>query len=184
MSAFALYLMRHGEPVLTGRLLGHTDCDVTDAGVAACAAQAGGLTVERLVTSDLIRARRCAEAIGSPLVDSRWREIDFGAWDGRRAAEVDAEALARFRDDPDAAPPPGGERWSHLTARIGAAIEALPPIPTLVVTHGGAMRAALACLCGLSHAATWAFDLRYAAVIALTVWDGSPRRAQVSGLWP
>ena len=72
-------------------------------------------------------------------------------------------------EKPDAAPPPGGERWSQLTTRVGTAADALPPISTLVLTHGGAMRAALAHLCGLSHAATWAFDLPYAAVIALTV---------------
>ena len=184
MIAFPLYLMRHGEPVLSGRLLGRTDCDVTDAGIAACTAQARNLAVERLVSSDLLRARRCAEAIGTPTLDPRWREIDFGTWDGLVAADVDAATLARFWDDPDAAPPPEGERWSQLTTRVGAAIDALPPVPTLVITHGGAMRAALACLCGLSHASTWAFDLPYAAVIALKVWDGSPRRAQVTGLWP
>lgn len=184
MSAFALYLMRHGAPVLSGRLLGRTDCDVTDAGIAACVEQARDLSVDRLVASDLLRARRCAQAIGEAVLDPRWREIDFGAWDGLAASEVEPAALGRFWNDPDAAPPPGGERWSQLTARVDAAIAALPPRPTLVVTHGGAMRAALAGLCGLSQEATWAFDLPYAAVLALTVWDGSPRRAQVTALWP
>lgn len=183
MTGFPLYLMRHGAPALTGRLLGRTDCDATDAGIAACVEQARDLAVDRLISSDLIRARRCADAIGDPVIDRRWRELDFGAWDSLAPADVDAVALARFWDDPDGASPPDGERWSDLVTRVSAAIDALAPVPTLVVTHGGAMRAALAQLCGLTHVATWAFDLRYAAVLALTVWEGPPRRAQVTGLW-
>jgi alpha-ribazole phosphatase len=182
MKPFALHLMRHGAPSLTGRLLGRTDCDVTPAGIAACRNRAEAIRYDALVTSDLARARACADTLGNARADARWRELDFGAWDGLYPADVDAGAIARFWDDPDAHPPPGGERWSALVARVAAAIDALPPQPTLVVTHGGAMRAALAHLCGLSQAATWAFDLPYAAVLSLSVWEGSPRRGQVTGL--
>lgn len=184
MSATSLYLMRHGTPLGAGRLIGRTDADVTDEGIAACVAQARALETATLICSDLMRARRCAEAIGVPQVDPRWRELDFGAWDGKRPADVEPAALSRFWDDPDTAPPPGGERWSGLVTRVGAAIDALPREPTLVVTHAGAMRAALSHLCGLNQAATWALALPYAAVLALTIWDGEPRRAQVTALWP
>lgn len=183
MTPFTLYLMRHGEPVLAGRLLGRTDCAVTAAGIAACVAQAEGLAVERIVTSDLARARDCAAAIGTTTIDPRWRELDFGAWDGLSPRDVDADALARFWDDPDGCAPPDGERWSTLVARVGAAIADLPSVPTLVVTHGGAMRAALSILCGFDMARTWAFDLPYAAMLALKVWPGPPRSAQIAGLW-
>jgi alpha-ribazole phosphatase len=174
--------MRHGEPVLTGRLLGRTDCDVTLEGITACAAQARDIKITHLVSSDLIRARHCAGAIDVPRIDARWRELDFGEWDGLAASEIDADAIGAFWRDPDAHPPPCGERWSTLVARVATAIDELPPEPTLVITHGGAMRASLAHLCGLDLAAAWAFDLPYACVLTLTVWDGSPRRAQVSGL--
>lgn len=184
MTPWTLYLMRHGEPVLTGRLLGRTDIAVTDDGIAACRRQAQGLSFSRLLSSDLHRARDCAAAIGSPLIDARWRELDFGDWDGLLPAAVDAAGLAAFWRDPDACPPPRGERWSALTARVAAAIADLAPEPTLVVTHGGAMRAALAVLCGMGVAATAAFALPYAAVLALSVWPGEPRTAQVAGLWP
>ena len=183
MTPFPLYLMRHGEPVVTGRLLGRTDCAVTPAGIAACIAQAQGLRVERIVASDLARAHDCAAAIGVTTIDARWRELDFGAWDGLSPHDIDADALARFWDDPDSCPPPDGERWSTLVARVGAAIAGLPPAPTLVVTHGGAMRAALSVSCGFGMAQTWAVDLPYAAVLALKVWPGSPRTAQITGLW-
>lgn len=183
MSPFPLYLMRHGAPASTGLLLGRTDHPATAAGIAACRAQADGLDVTRIISSDLIRARACAEAIGPHAIDPRWREIDFGAWDGLAAGAVDPAALGRFWDDPDTHAPPGGERWSALVARVGAAIGTLAPEPTLIVTHGGAMRAALAVLCGFDMARTWAFALPYAAVLALDVWPGEPRSAQIAGLW-
>jgi alpha-ribazole phosphatase len=155
---------------------------VTDQGIAACAARAAGIAHEALVCSDLRRARRSAEAIGTPAVDARWRELDFGEWDGLSPREVEPARMSAFWRDPNAHPPPGGERWSTLVDRVGAAIEALPAVPTLVVTHAGAMRAALGYLCGLDHAAGWALDLPYAAMLSVRVWPGGPRRGQVTGL--
>lgn len=184
MSPFPLYLMRHGKPELTGRLLGRTDCAATEAGIAACRAQASPLRFDRIIASDLRRARACAEAIGPISLDPRWRELDFGSWDGLPASAIDADALARFWDDPDTCAPPHGECWSALVARVTAAIDELVPVPTLVVTHGGAMRAALAALCGFDPARTWAFDLPYAATIALNVWPTTPRSAQITALRP
>lgn len=182
MTSFRLHLLRHGEPELTGRMLGRTDSPATAAGVDACVARAGHLRVARRISSDLSRTRACAEAIGPSLIDPRWRELDFGDWDGLPPASIDPAALGRFWDDPDAAAPPGGERWSDLVARVGAAIAALPPEPTLIVTHGGAMRAALHVLCGFDVRAVWAFALPYASLLTLDVWDGAPRAGQVSGL--
>ncbi|MEZ0496732.1 histidine phosphatase family protein [Sphingomonas sp. IW22] len=182
MSGFTLHLMRHGAPEMAGRMLGRTDCDVTDAGIAACRGKATTIGATQLTTSDLRRARRCAAAIGKAQVDTRWRELDFGEWDGLAAGEIDRTAIAAFWNDPDACPPPGGERWSALVDRVGAAIEALSPQPTLVVTHAGAMRAAIAYLCGLPHAATWALDLPCSSVLTFNIWQDRPRRGQIAGL--
>ncbi|CAM3367860.1 MULTISPECIES: histidine phosphatase family protein [Sphingomonas] len=182
MTSFRLHLLRHGEPELTGRMLGRTDSPATARGIAACVGQAAGLSVTRRIASDLSRARACAEAIGPAEVDPRWRELDFGEWDGLAASNIDPEAMRRFWDDPDAAPPPGGERWSDLVVRVRAAIADLPSEPTLVVTHGGAIRAALHVLCGFDLRACWSFALPYAALVTLEVWDGAPRSAQVTGL--
>jgi alpha-ribazole phosphatase len=181
-----VHLMRHGEPVLAGCLLGRTDSPATPAGIKRVRTAALNLDVAACVTSDLVRARACAEAIATgrdmPVrVDSRWRELDFGEWDGQAAAMVDPEALARFWNDPDAAPPPSGERWSALVARVGAALGALGD-RTLVVTHAGAMRAALAAACGFDARQVWAFDLPYAALLSLRLWPGEPLSAQIIGL--
>ena len=67
---------------------------------------------------------------------------------------------------------------------VGAAIAALAPEPTLIVTHGGAMRAALHILCGFDRHRVWAFDLPYAALLSLRVWPGDPPTAQVMALTP
>ncbi|WP_225010891.1 histidine phosphatase family protein [Novosphingobium percolationis] len=188
MNAFHVHLMRHGAPHAPGRLLGHTDAPTTPEGLAACVQQVADLPFAAVVSSDLVRCAHAAEAIAAPrnlavTPDPRWRELDFGAWDGLASAEVDSAALAQFWADPDANPPPGGERWSALTARIDAALGGIDR-DTLVVTHGGAIRAALACLFGFGQQQLWAFDLPYACVVSLRIWPGAPRTAQIVGLWP
>ena len=140
------------------------------------------------MSSDLIRASACAAAIAQSkgqrtTTDRRWREIDFGAWDGLAPAVIDPAALALFWDDPDANVAPSGERWSSLTARVAAACAELSET-TLVVTHGGAMRAALSVLCGFDQRQTWAIDLPYVAVLSLRIWPGPTPAAQIVGLWP
>lgn len=188
MTPRLIHLLRHGEPETTGRLLGRTDSAATAAGIASCVEQADGLDVGAIVTSDLVRARACAEAIGVSLglpitIDPRWREIDFGDWDGLSAADIDQSALGRFWEDPDANPPPGGEAWTELVARVGDALARLPAEPTLVITHGGAMRAALAKLCGFDQRQLWAFDLPYAGLLSLRLWP-EPASAQIVALTP
>lgn len=187
MTGFALHLLRHGAPETPGLLLGRTDCPPTSEGIAACMAHVRDLRQDRLIASDLQRARQPAEAIAAATgtrldIDPRWRELDFGDWDGKPASECDPAALGRFWEDPDASPPPGGERWSGLVARVASALADLPPVPTLVVTHGGAIRAGLHLLCGFSPHQVWAFDLPYAALLSLRIWPGEAPRAQITGL--
>lgn len=186
MTGVALHLLRHGAPERPGLLLGRTDDAPTAEGLAVCADRASGLSFDRVIASDLQRCRLAGEDIGAardlPLtVDARWRELDFGAWDGKAPGAIDPHALGRFRADPDACPPLDGERWSALVARVAGAIDALEPVPTLVVTHGGAMRAALHHLCGFDQRAVWAFDLPYGAVLSLRLWR-SEQTAQITGL--
>lgn len=188
MSGFFLHLMRHGAPETPGLLLGHTDAAPTPTGIATCIQQVDALPFEAIIASDLMRATAAATAIGAPrgiaaLPDPRWRELDFGAWDGLAPADVEAKAMAGFWDDPDANPPPGGERWSSLVARVAAAFDDIPPRDTLVIAHGGSIRAALAACFGFEQRQLWAFDLPYSAVLTLRVWPGTPRSAQIVGLW-
>ena len=186
MNGFLLHLMRHGAPETPGLLLGRTDMPATPAGIAACTRRAADLCFGAVIASDLHRCARTADVIGGaralPVArDPRWRELDFGAWDGLAPAQVDSAALAAFWNDPEADAPPDGERWSALTGRVEAALVGIAE-DTLVITHGGAIRAALACLCGFDLRQLWAFDLPYASTVSLRIWPGSPRAAQIVGL--
>jgi alpha-ribazole phosphatase len=189
MTGYLLHLLRHGALEKPGRMMGRADGAPTEAGINACVEQVADLEIELLISSNLARTRLAGEALaklsGTPLVvDPRWRELDFGDWDGKTSAQIDPDALGRFWNDPDACAPPGGERWSELTGRIRSAIHDLSPRPTLVVTHGGAMRAALAVLCGFDQRQLWAFDLPYASLLSLRVWPGDKASAQIIGIWP
>jgi alpha-ribazole phosphatase len=188
MSSFFLHLLRHGAPEKPGLLLGHADMPSTPEGIAACVAQVADLSFAALLSSDLGRASAAADVIGTgrglPVrQDARWRELHFGAWDGLAPAQVDTTAMSAFWDNPDANPPPEGERWSALVARVSAALDDVAERDTLVVTHGGAIRAALAALFGFDQRQLWAFDLPYAAAMTLRLWSGPSRSAQIVGLW-
>lgn len=187
MEPFTLHLLRHGEPERPGRLMGRTDCPSTVAGIEACIDRAEALEVGAIVCSNLSRAQAAAEAIGrrkgvEVTIDPLWRELDFGDWDGLAPEEIDQAALARFQANPDAHPPPRGEPWSQLVARVGRALDRLPPQNTLIVTHAGTMRAALAHLCDLRERNTWAVALPYVALLTFNVWPGEPLTAQIAGL--
>jgi alpha-ribazole phosphatase len=187
MSGFTLHLLRHGAPVDAGKMIGRTDLPPTQEGIAACLARADGLDVAAIIASDLSRARIAAETIAADIalpltIDSRWRELDFGAWDGLAASDIGTDTLAPFWSDPQASPPPGGESWSAIITRVGAAITSLDPVDTLVVTHAGAIRAALALLFGFDYRQVWAFGLPYATLLSLRILPGEVRAAQITGL--
>ncbi|GAB3384277.1 alpha-ribazole phosphatase family protein [Azotobacter armeniacus] len=152
-----LDLLRHGETERGGGFRGSLDDALTATGWAQMhAATAAAGPWDLLVSSPL---RRCADfatelaaAHGLPLhLEADLRELHFGAWEGRSAAELmhsDAEALGRFWDDPYAFTPPDGEPILDFEARVLEAIGRLrrecAGRRLLLVTHGGVMRLLLA----------------------------------------
>lgn len=186
MSDIVVHLLRHGPTEAEGRLIGSVDAAPRIEGVAACVARAAGLAVDAVRSSDrartLVPAGQIAAALGvTPEVDPGWRELDFGAWDGAALAAIDAGALAAFQADPARHTPPGGESWAALQARIADALAVIER-PTLVVTHAGAMRAALAVLCAVDFPQLWNIALPHAALLSLRIWPGTPRIGQIIGL--
>lgn len=180
MSGILIHLMRHGAPREAGLLLGHRDDPPIPAGVARCMLRAENLSFTQVLSSDLARAKVPARQIAHARgllhrADRRWRELDFGDWDGLSPHDLDPALQSAFWDDPDLCAPPGGERWSQLRQRVSEALHGITR-DTLIVTHGGAMRAALAVLFGFDHRQIWAFELSYCAVLSLRVWpDGEGR---------
>ncbi|OAN60155.1 histidine phosphatase family protein [Sphingomonas sp. TDK1] len=186
MTGIVLHLLRHGVTDAEGRLIGRTDATPLPEGVKACAIRATGLQFEAVFSSGLERTRVPAEKIAAShgLVahaDARWRELDFGSWDGQALDAIDSQALAAFQSEPANHTPPQGEAWAALVARVGEAIAAIER-PTLIVTHGGAMRAALANLCAIDFPQLWNIALPHAALLSVRIWPGTPRVGQIIGL--
>jgi len=151
-------LIRHAESTWNAALRwqGHGDPPLSLRGneqAAACAAELAGEAIDRLVCSDLRRARETAEPISRVLglsarSDVGLRELDVGAWTGLTRAEIEARAaelLERFEGgDPDARPG-GGESRREIRARTRAVVrrlsEEFPGERIALVVHLGVIRA-------------------------------------------
>jgi broad specificity phosphatase PhoE len=147
-----LVIVRHGESVWNaeGRLQGQADPPLSPKGreeARLLAAAVNGALPARAVSSDLIRARETAALLGHPdaATDTRLREIDVGEWAGGKLAELPQDTSWRA----GTITPPGGETWSQFVARVAGALdELIEGGPTLIVAHGGVVRAAVAHLTG------------------------------------
>jgi ribonuclease H / adenosylcobalamin/alpha-ribazole phosphatase len=131
-------LLRHGQTALSveRRFAGRGDVPLTETGRRQAAAAGSALAarggVEVIVTSPLGRARRTAEAVAERtgaglLVDDGLAETDFGEWEGLNFAEVGAQwpdELAAWLADAEV-PPPGGESFAAVAARVDAALDRL-----------------------------------------------------------
>ena len=87
MTARVIHLLRHGPPLREGLLLGHRDEPARNPDCPQVRQRVRHLPVRRLVTSDLVRAAYQAEHLKSSMhvplhIDRRWRELDFGLWEG------------------------------------------------------------------------------------------------------
>lgn len=110
--------------------------------------------LEWLVTSDLARAVETARIISDSLgvlahPDPRLREQGLGRLEGRGYDETWAVADQHDWSDPTV-PVAGGESAAALHTRIGAVLgELVPGRTTALVSHGDAIRAALAQIAGM-----------------------------------
>ena len=136
------------------RIQGHLDIPLNATGQWQ-ARQLGdalaGEAISAIYTSDLLRARKTAQAVadatGAALVDEPGlRERAFGSFQGRTFAEVETEhpeQARRWRQrDPDYAPD-GGESLRVLRERVVDTTHRLaarhPGELVLLVTHGGVL---------------------------------------------
>ena len=124
-------LLRHGQTELSvqRRYSGRGNPPLTALGVRQAMAAATRLSTMEfaaVVCSPLARARQTADAVaglaGVPVVEvDGLIETDFGDWEGltfAEAAERDPELHRSWLSDP-AVPPPGGESFDEVSARIG-----------------------------------------------------------------
>lgn len=155
-----ILLVRHGETDWNRerRWQGHADRPLNETGREQARALAEQLAADppaAIYSSDLARARETAQIVADRLglpvaLDRRLREVDVGEWSGMTAAEVELSYPDGMRRRLAGGTGwEGGERYEEMAERVVAALHEIAAAESgsvLVVSHGGAMRAAwLAC---------------------------------------
>ena len=177
-----LLIVRHGQTQANadGLILGRADPPLTDLGRRQAAALARALPAPaRVVSSPLQRAQETARAFGAPVeTDDRWIELDYGQMDGTPAASVSDEFWARWRAEPDFAPP-GGESLRALGARVRASCEELvgeaAERDIVVVSHVSPIKAAVAWALGVGDEVAWKLFVEDAAVCRIRIGAFGPQ---------
>lgn len=156
-----IILIRHGETNwnLTGRYQGQTDIALSEKGLSQVKYVADRLyreAIDAVYSSDLDRAYQTAKGIAvkhklSVKKDERFREINFGAWEGLTYDEIQAKwpnELKLFFSTTSQAEIPDGEKITMLAERVSAAIKQIvadnPDKTIAIVAHGMVIRAAIA----------------------------------------
>ncbi|MFL6122212.1 histidine phosphatase family protein [Actinophytocola sp.] len=158
-----LLLARHAETVWHAENRyagGRSDPELTDRGsrqAEQLARTAVALGVDVVVSSPQRRAvttaTPAAEALGVPLnLHPDLREVDFGGLEGHTLAEMDPEAVRRFRENPETNAFLGAERLGAAGQRCASALRELDAAHdgiVLVVAHSSLFRIGLCVLIGL-----------------------------------
>jgi broad specificity phosphatase PhoE len=186
----SLWLVRHADSEWpAGTALGHADPGLSSDGLRTSEALAARFATEhldRIVASDLDRARQTAQriAVDHGLEVEVWpelREVDFGNWEGRQLADVwveDPAAAARWEADLRSFPPGFGETFHAFERRVRGAYDRLlraAPADVLVVSHGGTMRVLISLLGAVTYQQAWTEDLAPGAIREVA-WPTAPTR--------
>lgn len=176
-------LLRHGEPEGGPKYRGSLDEPLSERGWAQLYAAVGAHPPwELVVSSPLKRCAEFAQALGQQQgmgveIEPGFREMRFGDWEGRTAAEVMAatpEAVQRFWRDPLGYPPPGGEPLQDWAAGVTVAWQALLAghrgQHVLLLSHGGTMRVILCHLLEMPLRRLWRLDIPYATLSRIRIY--------------
>jgi probable phosphoglycerate mutase len=150
------------------------------------AAIGGGGSVSVVLTSPLARCRQTAEVVAARLgdvdvrVEDGLRETAFGAWEGltfaeaqdRQPAELDAWLAST------AVPPPGGESFDEVAARVAATRDGVlaryPGRTVLLVTHVTPAKSLVRLALGAPPEAVYRMELAPASLSAVAYYpDGN-----------
>lgn len=160
MTETTLYFVRHGESEANaaGRFAGRTDSPLTELGRRQADIVAGalsGVSFDRVVSSDLSRARDTAAAI------ARRQGLTIETFPGLREVDMGGAAGRKFEDarqHPGYSPDgflrwPGGESLDEALARSTAVLDRIvaesPGDTICVVGHGGITRILVSHFLGL-----------------------------------
>ena len=157
-----LWLVRHAQPLVApGVCYGRTDMPADADATRHCAELLAQALPPHtaIMASPLQRCEQLRQSLSGlrrDLVfktDVRLQEMDFGGWEGRAWAAIDAAELKAWTDDFSAYRCGGtGESVAMFMARVAAAFDALDPaLNTCWLTHAGVIRASALLAGGQRH---------------------------------
>ncbi len=169
-----LYLIRHPRPNIgTGICYGQADIDVLDDDLQKAVKELSKQIPGEcdLWSSPLTRCKKLADALHhSPRFDDRLKEINFGDWENKSWDDIGKSAIEQWASNVTYFAPPNGESVAILRNRVASFLENLPKDKlSVIVTHGGVMRAIAGLLVKL-HRENWmqlSFD--YAQLVKITM---------------
>lgn len=177
--------LRHGPTAWNeaGRIQGHSDIDLSEAGAAKMAARRlpDHLLPARIYVSPLRRAQSTAALLGltDPILDARLMEQNWGQWEGLRRDQIFAahgkDAFIRAgAERGEAFRPLGGESTGELHGRVAAFLRdvAADDGNAVAVAHLGVLRAAYTLATGWDMATPMPPALDVARILVLEV-DGT-----------
>lgn len=180
-----VWLVRHAaSTAIHGLAIGSTDLPLSDEGFEQARRLAGEMAsrpLVRILSSDRQRALATAHILARPhgvAVEptAALREIDFGAWEGRRLSDLWLEepvAARAWEGDIRLCPPSFGESLGDVEARVRSFWESLQPLPdrgeVAVVAHCGSLAVLRAMIVGMTVSDALAISSEIASAFALTV---------------
>jgi len=156
-------LLRHAEAGVHGCFYGHSNPSLSVHGqeqLPTIVQNLSHIAPRAIWSSDLVRAVETAEPIAKHFrlgykTSPGLREMNFGKWEGLTWKEVELEYPEDARAWAKLFPhhrPPGGESFLELQSRVVEQLQQLGEHPeagcTLVVTHAGFIRTAVAWILG------------------------------------
>jgi broad specificity phosphatase PhoE len=185
-----LALLRHGPTDwnAAGRIQGHTDIPLSDAGIARMSSLRLPLIFQRSYSSPLLRARQTAEALHLPdvVLDARLMEQHWGIWEGLSLDDIQArhgKDAFRLAGERAAFRPSGGESTEELLTRVAGFLKdaARGEGDAVAVVHTGVLRAAYTLATGWDMATPMPADLDVSKILLLSLdREGTAKLAQLN----
>lgn len=186
-----IILVRHGLTLWnrTARIQGISDVKLSEEGLRQAKLLAEKFpfdSVDAIYSSDLARAKFTAQFIADkfnlPLnIDADFREVNFGAWEGKTFAElekIDAERLKIFHTSPDKLVIEGAETFQQAQVRAMNAIKKLVArhesenfSRIVVVTHGCIIRTIICGILEVPLKNMWRIRQHNTGVTAIHTYD-------------
>ena len=179
-----IYITRHGETEwnVAGRIQGHTDVSLSERGqeqARMLARRLSTVPIDAVYSSDLSRAAETARvALGERDVPITFteelREYNKGVFEGLTEAEYREKYPELYEpsmvNDLDFAPP-GGETIRETSRRLAGIVQRVKDAhldqSTLIVGHGGSLRAGIVSLLDLPLEANWKFAMSNCALTVI-----------------